>query len=453
MAKERNLSYAPVYKLLGMVEFELGNYLESKKMFQTALRFSRLSGDKIEQSEIYSEMAVCLQKYINNTGPMFFKNIQQKLSYLTDKSISLNPDNKSAFKLRQNLPLFMIQIGYQYIDANMYEKASEIYKDIFKQYGNDIEPEILTQVHVFIGRVCFSLKKWDESKTYLMTAKQENFKNAAVYKLLGMVEFEFKNYQSAIKMFQTALRLSRNPDDKIQRSEIYFEAALCIKRYYESKNVENAEFKFLTLVKKSVSLNLNKRLAVKFLEDFFDGKLQTGWEYLSKELYDKSKEFSQELIKKYERFMTPNVFMKIYVYISRIYHGLKQWDQSKKYLIMAKERNLSYAPVYKLLGMVEFELGNYLESKKMFQTALRLSRLSGDKIEQSEIYYEFAVCIEKYVIKTKKQKIKNIKNRILRLIEKAVMLNHGNNEAVKKMELIINSDYENLLKESVVYNN
>ena len=129
--------------------------------------------------------------------------------------------------------------------------------------------------------------------------------------------------------------------------------------------------------------------------------LLDGYKFINDNSFENAKNFINQLIEKYSKDMLPDTFLHAYIYMARVYMNSRNFNKAKECICVAMKYNNSYPSLYKLLAMINFDLENYSDCKLMFKKAIKYANKSNNYKELSEIYYECAICLEKYYKKNR----------------------------------------------------
>jgi len=149
-------------------------------------------------------------------------------------------------------------------------------------------------------------------------------------------------------------------------------------------------------------------------------KIDNGYSKINTHDFVCAQKLGEELFDIY-KILNLNSKKSVLIYLSRLNIVLGKLLKAKEYVIQIKDLDSSYPAMYKLLGIIEFNLSNYVESKNAFRKAFKYAKKNGDKNEFVEICREIVIHIKRwYNIKVDidKQKSMNIINKIQKIIER-----------------------------------
>lgn len=195
----------------------------------------------------------------------------------------------------------------------------------------------------------------------------------------------------------------------------------------------------LTLKIKNLNSYIQRIKQVK--HDIICACLLDGYKYINDNNIEFAKKFINGLLEKYSKDMLNDTFLHCYVYMARIYMISSDFEKAKKYVQVAMKYNSAYPSLYKLFAMINYELKDFIGSKKMFMKAVLFAKRQKNNKELSEIYYEMAVCIEKYyklnVDCTNKEHCLNL---LIKLLNKSKKYDNLNFSCIEKLKIY---DFDN----------
>ncbi|MBN2803244.1 MAG: penicillin-binding protein activator [Deltaproteobacteria bacterium] len=122
----------------------------------------------------------------------------------------------------------------KYFENRDFKKADEIFKDFEKKYSND---ELISQVYLYLGRICFELKEYTESEMYLNKAlksgkKDRVYEYALMYK--GLALFYQNRFKEAYNILVSFEGRFTDNDENLKILNALYNSAASLKDYINS---------------------------------------------------------------------------------------------------------------------------------------------------------------------------------------------------------------------------
>lgn len=200
--------------------------------------------------------------------------------------------------------------------------------------------------------------------------------------------------------------------------------------------------KFMEGVKEDKNVYINKKVEDskeqddnRKKDDIIGLYIMQGWKYLQEKAVDKINETCKLLTELYDTAVEKDK-VNICIYIARVNLDSKNFQTAKEYLLKAIILEENNPALYKLMAMVEYNLGKYKKAKQLFCKAVRLAKKASNDFEISEIYFEMVVYYEMYYNIKKDIDYNIYKTTMIKLLKKSLKYNNENFAAENKKKQI-----------------
>jgi tetratricopeptide (TPR) repeat protein len=333
-----------------------------------------------------------IRAYLNLADVMLEKNQLDKAEYYYQKGLSLAKDKE---QIVLKAVLFM-NLGTLYKRLFNYKKALDYYKQSKEIYESIDFYYETAEVYINMATVLAKMIRYDDAIKLLESAKDyfvaigHTHNSFTAYLNLGRVEQDRANYQKSIEYFDKAIEICRDNDNFINN----YILLLYLKgnSFYDLKEIEKASKLY------NQALSLVQNIDDKSLEASIKNSISAIHSYYKE--FDKALEIYQKNIIIFEELGDIEELIATYTNLALLYDEIGYFQESyltyQKALNLIKEYDLKYLEVSILINQAELfqNFLKYNEALEQYNTILDKLKYMDNDYYIAKVYHNMANIFE-----------------------------------------------------------